>query len=219
MRKFLSLMLALIMMLSVVAVSAEAVYERAEDEDIYYTVLGDYDELMQEAKAAENNDERFMLYAQAEAYLLDSAVMVPTTTRGGAYQITHIAPRTIPYVQWGNDDDRLFGLVVSDEFITKEERTELMDAWAKAVAGEGEYDPAAILEAKGHTMQKNYKTTFSTAPVTLDWLNTSSQSDTEITVNTVDGLVQYNNLNQLQPALAESWEISEDGTVYTFHIR
>ena len=219
MRKFLSLMLALIMMLSVVAVSAEAVYERAEDEDIYYTVLGDYDELMQEAKAAENNDERFMLYAQAEAYLLDSAVMVPTTTRGGAYQITHIAPRTIPYVQWGNDDDRLFGLVVSDEFITKEERTELMDAWAKAVAGEGEYDPAAILEAKGHTIQKNYKTTFSTAPVTLDWLNTSSQSDTEITVNTVDGLVQYNNLNQLQPALAESWEISEDGTVYTFHIR
>ena len=219
MRKFLSVVLALILALSLAAVNAEAVYERAEDEDIYYAVLDVYDELMQAAKAAETNDERFMLYAQAEAYLLDSAVMVPTTTRGGAYQISRIAPRTVPYVQWGNDDDRLFGLVISDEFITKEDRAELMDAWNKAVLGEGVYDPAAILESKGHTIQHDYRTTFSTAPVTLDWLNTSSQSDTEITVNCVDGLVQYNNLNQLQPALAESWEISEDGTVYTFHIR
>ena len=219
MKKFLSLMLVLVMALGVVGASAEAVYERADDEEIYLDVLGTYDELMQAAKAAETNDERFVLYAQAEAYLLDAAVMVPTTTRGGAYQITHIAPRTIPYVQWGNDDDRLFGLVISDEFVTPDERAEMMDAWSKAVAGEGEYDPAAILEAHGHTIQHDYRTTFSTAPVTLDWLNTSSQSDTEITVNTVDGLVQYNNLNQMQPALAESWEISEDGTVYTFHIR
>ena len=219
MRKFLSLMLALILALSMVAVNALADYERAEDEDIYYEVLGDYDELMQAAKAAETNDERFVLYAQAEAYLLDSAVMQPNTTRGGAYTISRIAPRTIPYVQWGNDDDRLFGLVISDEFITKEERAELMDAWNKAVLGEAEYDPAAILESHGHTIKQDYRTTFATAPVTLDWLNTSSASDTEITVNTVDGLVQYNNLNQLKPALAESWEISEDGTVYTFHIR
>ena len=220
MKKLLSLVLALAMLLGVVGAFAEdATYERAEDEDIYMEVLGEYDELMKAAKAAETNDERFVLYAQAEAFLLDSAVMIPTTTRGGAYQISRIAPRTIPYVQWGNDDDRLFGLVLSDEFITPDERAELMEAWSKAVAGEGEYDPAAILTAKGHTIQSDYKTTFATAPVTIDWLNTSSQSDTEVTVNTVDGLVQYNNLNQMKPALAESWEISEDGTVYTFHIR
>ena len=144
MRKFLSLMLALILALSLVAVNAEALYERAEDEDIYYEVLGDYDELMQAAKAAATNDERFVLYAQAEAYLLDSAVMIPTTTQNGAYTISRIAPRTVPYVQWGNDDDRLFGLVIADEFLTPDERAVLMDAWSKAVAGEGVYDPAAI---------------------------------------------------------------------------
>ena len=54
--------------------------------------------------------------------------------------------------------------------------------------------PPRYLTDKGYTLQRDYTTTFSTAPVTLDWLNTSSQSDTEITVNTVDGLVQYNNL-------------------------
>ena len=220
MKKLIALLMALCMILGVASVSAEdVVYERAEDEEIYLELLGDYDALMKAAKAAPTNDERFILYAQAEAALLDSAVMVPNTTQGGAYTISRIAPRTVPYVQWGNDDDRLFGLVISDEFLTPAERGELLEQWSKAVAGEGTYDPAAYLTSKGHTIQSDYKLTFSTAPVTLDWLNTSSQSDTEITVNCVDGLVQYNNLNQLCPAMAESWEISEDGTVYTFHIR
>ena len=194
-------------------------YTRADDEDVYEWVLGDYTELMDAAKAADSIDERFVLFAKAEAALLDSAVMIPNTTQGGAYTISRIAPRTVPYVQWGNDDDRLFGMVISDEFLTPAERDDLFALWDKAVLGEGEYDPAAYLTSKGHTIQNTYTTTFSTAPVTLDWLNTSSQSDTEITVNTVDGLVQYNNLNQMTPALAESWDISDDGLTYTFHIR
>ena len=145
--------------------------------------------------------------------------MIPNTTRGGAYTISRIAPRTKPYVQWGNDDDRWHSLVISDEFLTPDERNELLDMWAKAVAGEGEYDPAGYLTSKGHTLQTDYTYSFATAPVTLDWLNTSSQSDTEITVQCVDGLVEYDCLSNLQPKLAESWEESEDGLTYTFHIR
>ena len=199
---------------------ADGKYVRGDDEEIYEGALGEYEALMAAAKAADNNNDRFVLYAQAEAYLLDSAVMIPTTTQGGAYQISRIAPRTIPYVQWGNDDDRLFGMVVTaDDFLTPEERDDLFELWGKAVAGEGTYDPAAYLTEKGHTLATEYKTTFSTAPVTIDWLNTSSQSDTEITVNCVDGLVQYDNLNVMQPAMAESWDISDDGLTYTFHIR
>ncbi len=201
------------------AETVAAEYVRADDEDVYEAVLGEFTALTDAAKAAATIDERFMLFAQAEAYLLDSACMIPTTTQGGAYTISRVAPRTIPYVQWGNDDDRLKSMVISDEFCTPEERADMLAEWAKAVAGECEYDPAAYLTSKGHTIQKDYTTTFQTAPVTLDWLNTSSQSDTEITVNCVDGLVEYNNLGQMTPALAESWDISPDGTVYTFHIR
>ena len=198
---------------------ADGNYVRADDEEIYDNVLGNYAEMAAEAKTVVDDSERFVLYAKAEAYLLDSAVMEPNTTQGGAYTISRIAPRTVPYVQWGNDDDRLFGMVISDEFLTPDERAYLFDLWGKAVAGEAEYDPAAYLTEKGHTIQNTYTTTFATAPVTIDWLNTSSQSDTEITVNCVDGLVQYNNLNQLKPALAESWDVSDDGLTYTFHIR
>lgn len=220
MKKFLSMLLVVAMLLCSVAFAEEVTYERGDDEEIYNMLLAEYQELVDTAKAAETNAERFVLYAQAEAFLLDSAVMFPTTTQNGAYTISRVAPRTVPYVQWGNDEDRLKSLVVSaDSFLTPEEREELLTAWAAAVAGEGEYDPAAILTANGHEVATTYKTTFSTAPVTLDWLNTSSQSDTEITVNCVDGLVEYNNLSQMKPAIAESWDISEDGTVYTFHLR
>jgi len=198
---------------------ADGKYVRADDEEIYYSIYGKFTDLMDKARNAASNDERFVLYAQAEAELLDTATMIPNTTQGGAYTISRIAPRTVPYVQWGNDDDRLHSMVISDEFLTPDERAELLDMWAKAVAGEGTYDPAAYLTGKGHTILTDYTTSFSTPPVTLDWLNTSSQSDTEITVNCVEGLVEYDNLSQMQPALAESWEISDDGLTYTFHIR
>ncbi len=194
-------------------------YVRGDDEERYEAALGEYSALLLAAEQEQDTNIRFLMMAQAEALLLDSAVMIPTTTKGGTYQITRIAYRTVPYVQWGNDDDRLKGIVISDAFIDHAEREELIAAWQTAVAGGAAYDPAAILEAKGHKIQKDYVTTFSTAPVTIDWLNTSSQSDTEVTVNTVDGLVEYNNLGQMMPALAESWDISEDGLTYTFHIR
>ena len=193
-------------------------WARMDEEAVYNMALSKYTEMMAAAKAAPTNDERFVLYAQAEAYLLYSGVMIPTTTQGGAYQLSRIAYRTVPFVQWGNDDDRLHGLVISNEFITTQEREELKALWEAAVEG-GTYDPAAYLTGKGHSILTDYVLTFQTAPATIDWLNTSSQSDTEITVNCVDGLVEYDNLGKMQPALAESWEVSDDGTVYTFHIR
>ncbi|WP_417307859.1 peptide ABC transporter substrate-binding protein [Devosia sp.] len=37
--------------------------------------------------------------------------------------------------------------------------------------------------------------------------------------NTFEGLVRFNPENEVIPALAESWEISDDGLTYTFHLR
>ena len=177
MKKFLSMLLAMIMVLGVVGASAEAVtYERGDDEDIYEEVLGDFEGLMAAAEAAETIDERFVLEAQAEAYLLDSAVMIPTTTQGGAYTITRIAYRTVPYANWGNDDDRWGTMVAANELIKKEDREVMKEAWKKAVAGEEAYDPAKILTDLGYTLATEYKTTFSTAPVTLwtAWYSTTT---------------------------------------------
>ena len=199
--------------------AADAEYERADDEEIYEANMEGYDADIAAAKANDDLDAKFVKMAEAEAKLLDSAIMTPYLTQGGTYTISRIAPHTVPYVQWGNDNDRFYGLVINDELLTKEERADLLELWNAALAGEGEYDPAAYLTEKGHSLKDEYTLTFSTGPVTLDWLNTSSQSDTEILVNTVDGLYEYNNLGQQVPAIAESHDVSDDGLVYTFHLR
>ena len=225
--KVLCLLLVLVMLFAACGPKAnntannvvEVVYEREDDAAVYEKVLTGYEDLMAAAKAAPNDDARFVLYAQAEAALLDSATFLPTTTKGGAYTISRIAYRTVPYVNWGNDEDRWKGIIISDEFISKEERADLINQWNAAVKGEAKYDPAAYLQSKGHKIITDYKTTFTTPPATLDTLNTSMQSDTEILVNTTDNLVQYNNLGQMIPACAESFDVSTDGKVYTFHIR
>ena len=40
-----------------------------------------------------------------------------------------------------------------------------------------------------------------------------------ITSNIVDGLIEFDNHSNVIPALAESWENSDDGLIWTFHIR
>ncbi len=205
----------------VVPVITEA-YARGDDKAIYNDVLGQYASFAAEAKGIEDDDERFVKYAESEAWLLNSGVFNPTTTQGGNYAITRVAPRTVPYANWGNDDDRLKTMVVVDapnKFITSEERAELIELWKAARAGGAAYDPKAYLSGKGYSFATTYQTTYSTAPATLDVLNTSEQSDTEVLVNCIDGLLEYDNLGVLQPNIATSYDVSADGLTYTFHLR
>ena len=41
----------------------------------------------------------------------------------------------------------------------------------------------------------------------------------EVIANFTDGLTQMDADGAAVPAIAESWDVSEDGTVYTFHLR
>ena len=56
-------------------------------------------------------------------------------------------------------------------------------------------------------------------PPTLDPHLTSDTTSAGLVVEIFSGLVALNTDLQLVPDIAESWEINEDGTVYTFHIR
>lgn len=213
-------------------------WERADDNDVYERVLGEFEALELEAKKEKDDDIRFVKYAQAEAALMDAAVFMPTTTQGGNYAITRVAPRTIPYTMAGNDNDRLKNMVVvkptsgDKNFIKSEDRAALLEQW-KAAETAADYDPAAYLTAQGYELDNSYKTTFTTAPATLDILATSMQADTESLVNAIEGLVEYDAKGVMQPKLAkaipspvsvkvgEDEETGEDllGFQYTFEIR
>ncbi len=56
-------------------------------------------------------------------------------------------------------------------------------------------------------------------PETLDQHKTSTVAEANILRDLYEGLVVYNTKAEVIPGVAESWEVSDDGTVYTFHLR
>ena len=248
--KIVSLLLALVMMLGLVAcggsntttettaapvaaeteAAAAAVYvdpyaDIRDDYDalsaaIYEDVLGEFATAYEAAKAATNVSERYALMAVAEAKLLESGVMLPLTSNGGNYAISRVVPNTATSTLWGNDSYRYHNVLVATEPLTAADRDELKALWAELKGtGTWEAEAKALVESKGYTLKDTYTLGYSSDPQTWDVLATSRAADSEAIVNTYDGLYEYNSENVLMPALAESYEVSEDGLTYTFKIR
>ncbi len=237
-KKILSLLLVLVMIVSVLAscnkkqgnggnetdppVDPYAGMSHAEiSEALYAKVLGEFDTYYKAAKAATNVSEKFALMAIAEAKLLESGVMLPSTANGGNYAISRVAPYSISSVLWGNDSDRFYSAVIVNENpLTPAIRDEMKAKWAEcATADEYLAWAKTFLEGKGYTISDKYTFGYSSDPETWDAVSTSNANDSEAIVNTYDGLLEYDAKNNQVPALAESYTVSEDGTVYTFKIR
>lgn len=191
-----------------------------ESAKLYNDNLGDFYSVYESAKETDNLSERYALMAVAEAKLLESSVMLPFTTKGGMYAISHVAPYTAPYVLWGNDYERYHSVLVATDYIKKADRDEMKAKWAE-LKGTGTYREWAIsfLADKGYTLKDTYNMGYVSDPTTWDVLATSRSADSEAIINTYDGLMEYDDEGVLQPALAESYEVSDDGLTYTFHLR
>lgn len=189
-------------------------------EKLYNENLGEFYSLYQQAKKADTISERFALMALSEAKLLESAVMLPTTTLGGRYAIARVVPNTKSTILWGNDNYRTHNLLVTTELIKEADRAEMKAKWQE-LKGSGEYDTwvKQYLKDKGYTLKDTYNYIYTEDPVTWDVLSTSLQSDSEPIIQTYDGLMEYDDENELKPALAESYTVSEDGLKYTFKLR
>ena len=177
--KIMSLVLALVMMLSLAACggnggtdstepgneAVEYVYPYADLLDnydelssaIYADVLGEFQSTYEKAYEAETVSERYALMALAEAKLLESGVMLPTTTAGGNYAISRAVPYTSSSQMWGNDADRYHNLLVATELITVAHRDELKAMWAE-LKGTGTWEAEAkkFLEDNGYTLTDSY---------------------------------------------------------------
>lgn len=188
--------------------------------EVYDSVLGEYYKYYQEALSVSDVSERYALEAIAEAKLLNSAIMLPTTTRGGNYAISRVVPKTINSTLWGNDSDRYHNALVATEFITPADRDAIKAKWAE-LAGTGEFEAWAkdYLTEQGYTLKDTYTLGYTSDPQTWDGLATYRAADSEAIVNTVDGLLEYDIENVQKPALAESYTVNDDYTVYTFTIR
>ena len=187
---------------------------------VYDLVLGDFYEAYQAALAEENVPTRYALMAIAEAKLLGAGIFLPTTSKGGNYAMTKIAPYTNTPILYGNDTYRFHDRVVTKEPIEAAHVAEMKAKWA-AVLGTGTYEEwvKTYLTEKGYTIEDTATFYFDADPETWDVLATSNAADSEILVQTYDGLYEYDMENKAQPALALSYTVSDDGLKYTFKLR
>lgn len=200
-----------------------------EYQDIYDAQLGEFYELYEKASQITSADpdslaERYAEMAIAEAKLLEASVFAPLTGKGGNYAVSRLVNRTYPYVLWGTDNRKYHQALVANEFIAAADRTHINEMYNTALtagtsADEFNDSVRAYLTEEGYTIKDSYTFSYNQDPTTWDILATSQAVDSEAIVNTIDGLMEYDEMNELQPALADRHTESEDGLTYTFHIR
>ena len=187
---------------------------------VYEQALGEFYEAYEAAKQVQDVPQRYAQMAVAEAKLLESGVLMPTNSAGGGYAITRVAPYTVGNVLWGTDYERYHQALVCTDLITLEDYAAMKAKWGE-LRGTGTYESWAksYLEEKGYTLKSDYNLIYSSDPTTWDVFATYLASDSSAIVNTYDGLYEYDGEGYIQPALATSYEVSDDGCVYTFHLR
>lgn len=199
-----------------------AYYETSSE--VYDENLGEYYEALTAAKEAETISERYALMAIAEAKLLESGTFLPIQSGGGNYALGRTVPYTCSTVMWGNDYERYHDIIVTTELLKATDRTTIKEKYAEMKSAGNSADEymewvVEYLAEAGYETKDSYTFAYSSDPTTWDVLATSKSVDSEAIINTYDGLLEYDQMNELQPALAESYEVSDDGLTYTFYIR
>lgn len=191
------------------------------DEEIYMANLGEFYEAFNTATAdAQNVSERYALLAVAEAKVLQSGVATPMYGGTAGYNMSRIVYRSGGYAGWRGDMADLSQYVITNEILLSEDYAVLKKLHTQLV-GTGTYLQEAVkyLTEKGYTFHDTYTATFVDNPTTWDIFAASTSNDSGIINPTLEYLYAYDAEGTLQPRLAESCEVSEDGRVYTIKIR
>ncbi|MDQ3559142.1 MAG: peptide ABC transporter substrate-binding protein, partial [Pseudomonadota bacterium] len=77
----------------------------------------------------------------------------------------------------------------------------------------------AALLTSGAFAQVVYNRGNDTDPTSLDHHKTSTVAEANLMRDLYEGLVIHNGRAEVVPGVAESWEVSDDGKVYTFKLR
>ena len=195
-------------------------YDEASDA-LYEWNLGEFNAAYQDAKSEiADLDLRLAKMAIAEAKLMESGVFIPVYGDGGAYAMNRAVPRTVTTTSWGLDEYRWYTALVTNELITSEDRDALTGLWGESADADAWMAAAkAFLADHGYTLTDTWNVATSYEIATWDCIASSYTSDAYFIAPTYSPLLEYDAKNVQQPALAESVDVNDDGTVYTFHLR
>ncbi|KXT88118.1 peptide ABC transporter substrate-binding protein [Streptococcus oralis] len=98
--------------------------------------LEDYEKMVVEAgEEVSNVSKRYEKYAAAQAWLTDSALLIPTTSQTGRPMLSKMVPFTLPFAYSGNkgmSEALLYKyLDVQDKAVTTEEYQKAQEKWTK----------------------------------------------------------------------------------------
>lgn len=77
----------------------------------------------------------------------------------------------------------------------------------------------ASLVTPAYAEGDSFRTLYSGEVTTLNYLTTATTNDFALSANVIDTLVEYDKYGIVQPCIAESWSVSDDGLVWTFNLR
>ena len=188
---------------------------------VYDWNLGEFNEVYQDAKSeVVDLDLRMAKMAIAEAKLMESGVFIPVFGKGGAFAMNRVVPRTVTSVSWGLDAYRWYTMLVANELITTEDRDALTALWGECEnAAAWEEAAKAYLKEHNYTLSDTWNYAINYELATWDAIASSFTSDQYFIAPTYAPLMEYDTKDEQQFDLAESVDVSEDGTVYTFHLR
>lgn len=94
-----------------------------------------YENMVDKAKAElVDMKKRYELFAEAEAFLIDQAFVIPYRVGGGGYMATRLEPFASPYAPFGLSELKYKGQVVLPRPITAAEYAQLEAGWQRARA-------------------------------------------------------------------------------------
>lgn len=107
--------------------------EGAEDEEIKRTVgLAEYEDLYKAADAiVDDMDARYRAFAAADAYLVERAFYIPTSTNTRSVRVSHVVPFTRVYSVSGMTEYKYKGLQLQEDIVTSEVYDAAYEAWQK----------------------------------------------------------------------------------------
>ncbi len=86
----------------------------------YYNIP-EFDAMIETASSTYDINERYRLYSEAEAWILEHAYIKPYMTGGGSYNMTCVVPYTTPGGSFGMNSFKMKGAVIQAEPVTNEQ--------------------------------------------------------------------------------------------------
>ena len=84
-----------------------------------------------------------------------------------------------------------------------------------------EHEPESNIGPDGREFadEQVYRSLYSSEVTTMNYLVSGATYELVVGANTIDSLVENDTYGNILPSGAESWEVSEDGLTWTFHLR